>query len=316
MAINKKKAFLVLDILEIEREASEKGLIPSFDINCLLEFFYKVRDKVTEQLKNKESPIVKLKTMYKVMGELFEVSGKEPSLLMSEGLVKKKLDCDLACGIYLSIARELKLPLSGVFLPSHTILVWGKHEPFLYFDTIEGNIFDMSFFQSEKISAPSPISDKEFMSTYYNTVGVRFAETEKHQDAISFFDEALKCYSLDARLYYNKAVSLAHLGYYEQSLHLCKQAIKLDSSDCKAYFNMGVCLALSGKYEEAVNFYNQAAKIHPKDYHIYYHRADALLRSGHLDLAIKDYKQALVICPDDSSLRKDYETALYYSQEP
>lgn len=183
-------------------------------------------------------------------------------------------------------------------------------KPLFYFNAMRGSI-------TNEGNSSKPFPDKEFMSNYYNTVGVRFAEVEKFQDAICFFDEALKCYALDARLYYHKGVSLAQLGHYREAVSLCGQAIKLDSSDWKAHFNMGVCFALSGKYKEAVNSYNHAAKIQPDYYHIiYYHRANALMHLGHLDLAIKDYKKALRICPGDDGLRKDYETALRYSKEP
>ncbi len=306
--IDKKEKFLVQDILEIEQEASSRGLIHSFDINCLLGVFYQIRDKTKEYLEGKECPIAKVKAIHKVIVELFEYAGN-PSILMCEGLAGRKLDCDLSCGIYLSIARELKLPLFGVLLPSHTVLAWGMPKPLFYFNAMLGNI-------TKEGASSKPIPDKEFMSTYYNTIGVRFAEIEKYQDAICFFDKALKCYSLDARLYYHKGVSLAHLGYYNQAVNWCKKAIDLDSSDWKAYFNMGVCLALSEKHEEAVNYYDRAGKLYSKDYRIYYHRADALLRLGKLDLAIKDYKKALRICPGDESLREDYETALRYSKEP
>lgn len=304
----RQKKFLVRDVLKIEKQASERGLIPLFDINCLLEVFYQVRDKTKEYLKYKVCPVAQLKAIHKAVMELFE-NVENPSILMCEGLAGRKLDCDLSCGIYLSIVRELKLPVYGVLLPSHTILAWGMPKPLFYFNAMLGNV------TKEGISY-KPLPDKEFMSTYYNTVGVRFAEIEKYQDAIFFFDKALKCYSLDARLYYHKGVSLAHLGHYKQALHWCKRAIKLDTSDWKAHFNMGVCLALSGKYKEAVNFYSQAAKIHPKDYRIYYYRADALMHLGQLDLAIEDYKKALHICPNDINLRKDYETAIRYSKEP
>ncbi|MCK4905650.1 tetratricopeptide repeat protein [bacterium] len=313
----RQKSFLVRDILEIEKEAFERGLIPSFDINLLLDIFYQVKKKAKEYLKYRVCPVAQLKAIHKAMDELFEVSGEEPSLLMSEGLAKRKLDCDLTCGVYLSIARELNLPFYGALVPSHAILTWRVGQSFLYFDTISGDITNASSLKSfrKSILFP-PLYDKEFMSTFYNTLGVRFAEVGKHQDAIFFFNKALKCYSLDVRLFYHKAVSLAQLGHYKQAVSWCEKAINLDSFDWKAHFNMGVCLAMSGKYEEAINSYNRAEKLHPKDYRIYYYRADALMHSGHLALAIKDYKKALFIHSGDDGLRKDYETALRYSQEP
>ncbi len=303
---------LIKNILEIEKRSVKKGLILPFKIAPLLQFLPSLRDKIKKQVEGKEYPITKLEVMHQIMGKFFKIS-QEPSLLMCEGLKSKKLDCDLFCGIYLTIARELKLPLYGSFLPSHAFLIWTGVRPFLYFDTLSGYITDIPFRQFNKNIFCKPLSDKEFMSTYYNTLGVRFSEIGKHEDAIYYFDEALKCYPLDARLYYHKAISLAHLGCYRQALRWSKQAIRRDSSDWKAYFNMGVCLAMSKKYEEAVSSYGCAAKLQPKDYRVYYYRADALLRMGKLDLAIKNYKKALSLCPKDNNLREDYQTALRYS---
>lgn len=306
--ISKQKNFLVKHVLEIEKKASERGLIPSFNVNHLLRIFYKVRNKAKQYLKYRVCPISQLKAIHKAVMESFE-NVENPSILMSEGLSNRKLDCDLSCGIYLSIARELGLPVYGVLLPSHAVLVWEKPNPLFYFNAMIGSI--------TKEGPPfQPLSDREFMSTYYNTIGVRFIEVEKYQNAIYFFDKALRCYSVDARLYYHKGISLAHLGHYKQAVSLCRQAIKLASYDWKSHFNMGVCLALAGKYEEAVSYYYQAAKIQPKDYLIYYYWADALLHAGQLELAIKNYKKALRICPSDKALKKDYKTALEYSEEP
>jgi len=314
--IDNKNKSLVMHVLEIEKQASGKGLISSFDVYSLMKVFYYTRDRIRERIKNKVCIVDILKTIYGVVGEIFEVSGKEPSLLMVEGLERKKLDCDLACGIYISIARELNLPIYGALVSSHAILVC-KTNPFICFDTLKGSFYDKPSLEFSKINVPLSLSDKQFMSTYYNTVGVRFAEIDRHKDAIFFFDKALKCYPLDARLYYHKGVSLAHLGHYKKAVNLCKRAVNLDSSDWKARFNLGVCLAMSEEYREAVNSYNCAQRLHHKrDYRIYYHRANALLHLGQLNPAIKDYRIALRICPSDERVRSDYETAVRYSKEP
>lgn len=315
----KKSSLLVENILKIEKQAAERGLVPPFDIDDLLKFFSLVKDRVADHLRGKGCPVPQLRAVHKAIGEIIEVSS-DPSLLMCEGLASKKMDCDLLCGIYLSIARELDLSLYGAFLPSHAILAWGAPHPIFFFDTLSGDFATKTKIMADNTSSRRlqiqseiylhPLSDREFMSTYYNTLGVRCSEIKRHGEAIFFFDKALECYPSDPRLHYHKAISLAKQGYGEQALEYGERAICLGEFDWKAHLNMGACLVMLERYEQAVRFYNRAAELCPEEYRIYYYRADALMRCEQADLAIKDYEQAMSLCPDDADLVEDYETAL------
>ncbi|MFX0196190.1 MAG: tetratricopeptide repeat protein [Candidatus Hodarchaeota archaeon] len=319
MEKEKKSLLLVENILKIEKQAAERGLVPPFDTDDLLETFSLVKDRVVDHLQGKGCPVTQLRAAHKAIGEIIKVS-RDPSLLMCEGLASKEMDCDLLCGIYLTIARELDLSLYGVFMPSHAILAWGTPRAIFYFDTL-----GCGFATKTEILAGStssrrlqiqgeiylrPLSDREFMSTYYNTLGVRCSEIKRHGEAIFFFDKALECYPLDPRLHYHKAIALAKQGHCEQALEYGERAISLGEFDWKAHLNMGACLAMFEEYEQALCFYNRAAELRPEEYRVYYYRADALMRYEQPDLAIKDYEQAINLCPDDADLVEDYETAL------
>ncbi|MFZ1028394.1 MAG: tetratricopeptide repeat protein, partial [Limnoraphis robusta] len=129
-------------------------------------------------------------------------------------------------------------------------------------------------------------------------LGLIFAATEKDEEAVASWDQAIKIQPdyVDAWTYRGNA--LVNLGRYEEAVASYDQAIKIKPDFYEAWNNRGNALRKSGRYEEAVASYEQAIKFKPDYHYAWNNRGNALGNLGRYEEAVASYEQAIKIKPD------------------
>ena len=117
---------------------------------------------------------------------------------------------------------------------------------------------------------------------YFNGVGTEIAQAGKYQQAIVYFDKAIKVYPKNyskklSEAIFNKSLALLKLKKYQQALDSFNQAIKIDPNNVNAnngkidaltslvkhFSNKGREFASAGKHQQAIVYFDKAINITP-----------------------------------------------------
>ncbi len=113
------------------------------------------------------------------------------------------------------------------------------------------------------------------LAVYFSIKAKAFYNTGEYNQAITYFDKAIKLYPKDSidklsTTTYNKGLALLHLKKYQQAIDYFDQANKIspnyaytDDSGDGALHNKGFALLHLKKYQQALEHFNQAIKINP-----------------------------------------------------
>lgn len=134
-------------------------------------------------------------------------------------------------------------------------------------------------------------------------IGVQEAKQHNDDDAIISFDQALQLDPDYALAWYNRGISLDHLGRKEEALISFNNALQTTDFKKKRdtyfaellWFNRGAVLADLGQYEESVASYDEVLLINPRDAGAWNNRGNSLASLGRYDEAIASFDTAIKI---------------------
>lgn len=127
--------------------------------------------------------------------------------------------------------------------------------------------------------------------------GYEAYHAHRYDQAISFFDQAIK---LDPNCYQAlsfKGAALAFKGDYRQAMPWLDRAIKLNPDYEDAYFNKAISLELAGVYDQALQYYDRAAAVNPRDPWTYYGKASIYGRLKNVTACVDNLKKAIALDP-------------------
>ena len=113
-----------------------------------------------------------------------------------------------------------------------------------------------------------------------NEAGVSFSAKRRFQDAVSFFEEAVRIKPDFAKAYNNWGIALGGLGRFEEAIPHYQNALDIQPDYAKAHFNWGIALASQGRLEDAAAQFRKAVVLMPDNAAARQslHRAEALLQ--------------------------------------
>lgn len=130
------------------------------------------------------------------------------------------------------------------------------------------------------------------LAEVWNNRGVVLTRLQRYNEAIASYEKAIKMRSNYSEAWNNRGVALGKLNYYDAAVSSYDQAIHIKSDYMDAWNNRGFALAKLKKYDEAISSYNHAAKIKPDFYRIWYNKARCYALQGQVDLAIENLIRA------------------------
>lgn len=146
-----------------------------------------------------------------------------------------------------------------------------------------------------------------------------------YNQAIAFFDEALKIEPNNFFALYNKGLSLSQLDKKEEALFFYDESLKIKPDNVLALVNKGLELCYLDKFEEGLSYMDKALEIQPENVYALDQKGATLAELGKYDEAIICYDKALKIDPHYifalrgkgdtlSKLGKDVEAKSYYDE--
>ena len=94
-----------------------------------------------------------------------------------------------------------------------------------------------------------------------NWIGRCFIAKMQYQDAIDYFDEAIRLDPVFGEAYYQKGLANVQLKRYEEAIPLFDKALDLGSNTDLSYFNRGVARYNTGKKESAITDFQKVLDI-------------------------------------------------------
>ncbi len=141
-------------------------------------------------------------------------------------------------------------------------------------------------------------------------LGLAFHESERHDEALATYEQAVLLDPHHAGAYNNRGNALADLKRYDEALVSYEQALRLDPQLALIFTNKGQTLATLKRYDEALVVYDQALRLDPEDAPTYNSKGAALIELGRYDEALAAFEQATHLEPDDAAAYNNQGLAL------
>ncbi len=121
------------------------------------------------------------------------------------------------------------------------------------------------------------------------------SELDRLDQAVKYFNEALKIKPNSAEVHNNLGSALLKIGRTQQGIEHFKLAIKYKPDLSQAYCNLADALKNQGRYKEAVSYYQQAIKIEPDYVGAWLNLAIAFNEMKDFDRSIEYFNKVLEI---------------------
>ena len=123
----------------------------------------------------------------------------------------------------------------------------------------------------------------------------------KYNEAITYFDRALKTDPKNIIALTNKGVALDGLGKYDEEIKNYLKVLEIDPKNKFVMNNIGSVLLNLGSPQAALQWFDKAITIDPNNTQIIINKAKTLESLGKLDDAVILYNKVLAFDPNDLS---------------
>jgi tetratricopeptide (TPR) repeat protein len=104
-------------------------------------------------------------------------------------------------------------------------------------------------------------------------LGLVLSRSERHTDALRYYDQAIQREYRHAPSYRHKALSLRRLRRLDEAAIALSQLLKLEPEDGEAWTMLGAVEGDRGKFEEAFAAFDKARDLTPESLTLYYYQA-------------------------------------------
>lgn len=127
----------------------------------------------------------------------------------------------------------------------------------------------------------------------------------EYEKAAELIGKLIELYPNDGRGYWQKAFYLNNSGMTDEAIHYFEEAIKIDKSFPPSYNNLGYLLFNQGRYKESEKAFKSYIRLIPDEPNPHDSIGDLYLRMGNYELAINHYEKALELNPDFMTSRRN-----------
>ena len=120
----------------------------------------------------------------------------------------------------------------------------------------------------------------------------------KLDEAIAYYQEALRLNPNFGECYFNLGGALRDKGQYDEAIQCYQKAIQLNPNYAEAYDDLGLALHDKGQYDEAIQCYQKAIQLNPELDNVYYNLGNTLKENNRLREALNFYRRSIEINPE------------------
>jgi len=139
---------------------------------------------------------------------------------------------------------------------------------------------------------------KEKSAIAWSYKGTILAHLGRHDMALECYDNSLEIRKSPVT-WYNKAVTLFNMDMLRETLNCIIDAIEMESDDGWFWYIKGCALFKMGRNEESVECFDRALSLIPDSPLIWFGKGAVLVNSDQLDGAMKCYEKALRMDPEN-----------------
>jgi tetratricopeptide (TPR) repeat protein len=130
--------------------------------------------------------------------------------------------------------------------------------------------------------------------------GVQLRFSEKFDEAIAKFSEAIKMDPNDPSGYIQRGITYSNVGKQDEAIADFNFAINYDPANADAYNGRGNAWAQKEQYEQAIKDYTKAMELQPALVKAYSNRAIAYINQQNIPQALVDFSKVIELTPDDA----------------
>ena len=135
------------------------------------------------------------------------------------------------------------------------------------------------------------------MSTSAIAQGDSFVKEGRYEDALYYYDRAIRMGMKPASAWTSKGVALKRLGRLDEALRCHNLALKTDPENEIAWCNKGDIYFKAGQFDKAIEGYDKAIELRPKYAIAWNNKGAALARVGRFEEARKCHDTAVKLKP-------------------
>ena len=138
-------------------------------------------------------------------------------------------------------------------------------------------------------------------------------ELGKHEDALNSCQKAIELDPTNAVFRYVKGTALMELGNYKGTLEYYEKMIVPDPTNVMFWYGKAVALMVRGNYEDALEYYEIMIDRDPTNVMLWYGKAVALMARGNYKGARESYEMAIKLEPENADFWNNKGVALMMS---
>jgi Flp pilus assembly protein TadD len=150
------------------------------------------------------------------------------------------------------------------------------------------------------LSRAVAVTDRNWLAM--NNLGISYIDLGQYQQAIKYFQEALRIMPDDAKTWNSLGVAYDELGQYQQAIGCFQEALRIKPDNAKTWNNLGVTSGKLGQLKQAIGYFQEALRIKPDDAETWNNLGISHSMLGQYQQAIKYFQEALRIKPDDAEM--------------
>ena len=127
--------------------------------------------------------------------------------------------------------------------------------------------------------------------------GKKLLEKRQFQQAIPYFQKALKIQPHHPDIYLMLGNCFYELQQYEQAIQVYQEALQVAPDSPEIHANLGSIFVNRKQFDQAVYYYQQALKINPKMSGVYWNLAKLYQTKGEVETSLEYWNQALELNP-------------------
>ena len=109
-----------------------------------------------------------------------------------------------------------------------------------------------------------------------NDIGVSLFAEAKYEEALSYFEKAMKINNSEISLYYNKASCEENLGRYNEAIQDYNKGVEINPKNIKILYSLFKLYKIKGEFEEALDVIDKIIIFQPYNNSTYIKERDSL----------------------------------------